>query len=175
MNAQAPNPFSKTDLISPKTFRRMSPDRPFEMTELIDSPFRTEGTLRRNVVLNSAMLEQSKAFTRPGRWLLFRCLRNVLVVSFLSDGRFDDLVRLDGFRASAAFRKQERQQLLQRSGVGGVPEETALAAHIDHAFVLQLLQVMRKIRSADSQFRLDLSGDHAFRMRGEQKLRDAEA
>src|SRR5579871_3253033 len=96
MNAQAPNPFSKTDLISPKTFRRMSPDRPFEMTELIDSPFRTEGTLRRNVVLNSAMLEQSKAFTRPGRWLLFRCLRNVLVVSFLSDGRFDDLVRLDG-------------------------------------------------------------------------------
>jgi hypothetical protein len=46
---------------------------------------------------------------------------------------------------------------------------------MDKANLLQLLQVVRKRGSGDSEFLLDLAGNHAFRMSGKEKAENLEA
>jgi len=89
--------------------------------------------------------------------------------------KLNDLVRFDGLRSGATFREEKRQQVLKCVGVRRVPEETALSFHGDHAFVLQLVQVVREVRRTDSKFRLNLASDHTFRVSGQKKLSNAKS
>ena len=53
-----------------------------------------------------------------------------------------------------------------------VSKEAPFPLHVDHAFVLQLIQMVRKIRCADAEFGLNLASNHAVRVSRQQKLSD---
>jgi len=85
-----------------------------------------------------------------------------------------DGLRLHGLVARAALRVQEPQKLLQSAGVGGVPKESAVAAHVHQILGLELLEVVRKSRAGNPELALDIADDQAVRVRGKQQLHDAE-
>ncbi len=79
----------------------------------------------------------------------------------------------DYFVAGTAFAEEKRQQLAQRFGVRGVPQEGAVAPDLHQAFVLQLVEMMREGGAGNVQFAADLADHHAGRVSGEEQLHDA--
>src|SRR5271157_5508486 len=56
----------------------------------------------------------------------------------------NNLFGLDGFVAGATLGIKKAEQLLQRLGVGGVPEESSVAADFHQVFVLELVEMVRE-------------------------------
>jgi hypothetical protein len=54
----------------------------------------------------------------------------------------DDVVWLERFTSSAALCIEELQKFLERIRVGRVAQESALPAHFNKAFILELIQMM---------------------------------
>src|SRR5436305_4150384 len=111
--------------------------------------------------------------TRRAAWpylSLTTSLMSVLMTTPYLSAKLNDLVSLDSLRPGAAFREEKCQQVLQRIGVRRVAQETALAFHGDNALVLQLVQMMRKVRRADPELRLNLARAQSFRVRRQEEL-----
>jgi hypothetical protein len=85
----------------------------------------------------------------------------------------------DGFGADrlvacAALGKQKPDKVLKCFGIRGMAKERALASNRHKAFVLQLVEMMRKRGRRDAQLRADLADDEALRVGREQKPDDAQ-
>src|ERR1700722_241498 len=85
----------------------------------------------------------------------------------------------DGFGADrlvacAALGKQKPDKFLKCFGIRGMAKKRTLATNRHEAFVLQLVEVMRKCRRRDAQLGADLADDEAFRMSREQNADDAQ-
>ena len=85
--------------------------------------------------------------------------------------------RFRGYRAAAcaAFFIEKIHNFAKGIGVRGIPEISALAAHMDEADLFQFLQMMRKGGSGDAELFLDFAGDHAVGMSGKQEAENLEA
>ncbi len=86
-----------------------------------------------------------------------------------------DVARGDGFISRAAFGVKKLEDLLQRFGVCGVAQKSALAIHEDKIFGTELVQVMGEGGVRDVEFGLNFADDQAFGMGGKQQLHDAQA
>jgi hypothetical protein len=95
-----------------------------------------------------------------------------VIVSSLAFAEIQDFVWLDGLCPSATFGKKKRQQFLKGVRVNRVPQETPFSLDRDDALVLELFEMMREVRCADAEFRLDLASDHPVRVRRQKKLSD---
>src|SRR5579871_1637629 len=116
--------------------------------------------------------------TRRAAWPYFSfttSLMSVLIVAPCLFAKLNDLVRLNGLSPGATFREEKCQQVLKGIGIRRVSEEAALAFHGDHTFVFQFVEMVREVRRTDSEFGLNLSGNHAFRVGRQEELSDAEA
>ena len=87
----------------------------------------------------------------------------------------DDVLRLQGFIAGAAFGIEKLQEFLESFRVGGVAEKGALAFDEDEVFVLQFVEVVRERGVGDVQIFLNVTYDEPLGMGGEQELHDAKA
>jgi hypothetical protein len=87
----------------------------------------------------------------------------------------DDGFGGNGAAAGAALLVEEVHDFAQGIGIGRIPEISAFAAYMDKANLFQLFQVMRKRGRGDSEFLLDLAGNHAFRMSGKEQAENLEA
>jgi hypothetical protein len=67
------------------------------------------------------------------------------------------------------------QNFLQRLSIGAIAKESAFAADDDQAFVLQFIEVMRERGARNIELGLDFTDNHAFGVRREKQLHDAEA
>src|SRR5215831_1617402 len=90
-------------------------------------------------------------------------------------GNRNNLFRGNDPIASAALGVQEAEKVLERAGVRAIPQERALAAHSDEAFVFEFVEVMRQCGVGNVQLGLDLADDEALRLGGHQELHDAKA
>src|ERR1039458_7320985 len=82
--------------------------------------------------------------------------------------------RFNRFITSAAFRVEEAQQFLQCLRVGRIPEESALAAHLDEVFVPEFVEMVRKRGSGYTKFITDVADDHSGWMRRQQEAHNAQ-
>jgi hypothetical protein len=87
----------------------------------------------------------------------------------------DDRFGGNGAAAGAALLVEVVHDFAQGVGVRGIPEIGAFAAYMDKANLLQLFQVVRKRGRGDSEFLLDLAGNHTVRMSGKEKAENLEA
>jgi hypothetical protein len=78
-------------------------------------------------------------------------------------------------RARAAFFIEKIQDFSQRVGVRGIPKISAFSADIDEADLLQLFEVVGERGSRDTEFILELAGDHSGRVSGEEQAENLEA
>ena len=68
---------------------------------------------------------------------------------------------LNGLVACAAFRVQKTEQLLERFGVGRIPEERPFTPHIHQILVFQFFKMVRKGGTGDFEFIADLTNNQA--------------
>lgn len=81
----------------------------------------------------------------------------------------------DGGSARAALLVKEIEDFAERAGIRGIPEKSALAAHMDEAHLFELFQMMRKRGSGDAELFLDFTGDHSGGMGGQEQAKNLEA
>jgi hypothetical protein len=91
-----------------------------------------------------------------------------LLMVFLLAADWNDLFGFDGLVASAALGIQKLKQFLECVRICGVSEKGALSLHVDEVFRLELVEMMRQRGIGNFQLFLNLPGDEAFRVSGEQ-------
>jgi len=85
----------------------------------------------------------------------------------------DDLFWFNCLISGAALGIKETQQLLQCSGIRGVPQKGALPLDTHEVLILELFEVVGKSRIRDIQLLLDVADYKTFGMRGKQHLHDS--
>jgi hypothetical protein len=87
----------------------------------------------------------------------------------------DDGFGGDGASAGAAFFVKEIEDFAERAGLRGIPEKSAIAAHLDEAHLLEFFQMVRKRGSGDAELFLDFAGDHSGGMSSQEQAENLEA
>jgi hypothetical protein len=77
--------------------------------------------------------------------------------------------------ARAALLVKEIEDFAERAGIRGIPEKSAIAAHMDEADLLELFQMVRKSGSGDAELFLDFTGDHAGGMGSQEQAENLKA
>jgi hypothetical protein len=81
----------------------------------------------------------------------------------------------DGVGARAALFVKEIEDFAKRVRIRGIPEKSALAAHMDEAHLFELFQMMRKSGSGDAELFLNFAGDHSSGMGSQEQAENLEA
>src|SRR5580704_15718491 len=87
----------------------------------------------------------------------------------------EDLLGMDGLVASATFRIEEAQQILQSVCVGRAPQERALAAHANQILVLKFFQVMGERAGRDVELGANLTDHQTLGVRAQQQAQDPQS
>jgi len=81
----------------------------------------------------------------------------------------------DGASACAALFVKEIEDFAERAGIRGIPEKSAITAHMDEAHLFEFFQMVRKRGSGDAEFFLDFTGDHSGGMGSQEQAENLKA
>jgi hypothetical protein len=77
--------------------------------------------------------------------------------------------------ARAALFVKEIEDFAERVRIRGIPEKSAIAAHMDKAHLLQFFEMVRERGSGDAEFFLNFAGNHSCRVGGQEQAENLEA
>src|ERR1035438_5512773 len=96
--------------------------------------------------------------TRKAAWPYFSFTISLIsILSSFTD--LDDCPWLNRLVSCAALGIQKRQDLLQRFGIGRIPEKGAVPPDAGEVFAAELFQMMGQRGVGDSQFHLDIRSE----------------